>query len=68
MTLYNDPLFTYNAPINYNGVVVPPVPPPVVSGVGGLWDFREQPILAFPKREEEEAIALILTQILVDED
>lgn len=69
MTLYNDPLFAYNAPINYNGVVVPPVPP-LPGGVvtGGVWNFRERPIVAFPKREEDEAIMLILTQMLVDEE
>lgn len=69
MTLYNDPLFSYNAPIPYNGVVVPPVPP-ISRGGGGVWDFRPHEVVSVRRKptEEEEAILLILTQMLVDEE
>lgn len=66
-TLYNDPSFTYNAPINYNGVcVTPPVPG---GGGGGVWNFEPRPVVAFPSREDEEvAVALILNQLMLDDE
>lgn len=63
-TLYDDPI-PYNAPINYNGVCVTP---PSGGGGGPLHGFEPTPWVAFPKKEEDEAVALILSQILVDED
>lgn len=65
-TFYNDPSFTYNAPINYNGVCVTPAP----SGGGGgpIAGFEPTPWVTFPRREDEEAVALILSHLLVDDD
>ena len=65
-TFYNDPTFTYNAPINYNGVCVSPTPAP--GGVGGLWNFEPTPFVAYPKLEEDEVVPLILAELLLDDE
>lgn len=65
-TLYNDPRFTYNAPINYNGVCVQPVTP-TTGGGGMIAGYEPRPVVAFPKQLEEEAVALVLAELLLDD-
>lgn len=65
-TLYDEAI-PYNLPIAYNGVCVSP-PVPAVGGGGPYGGFEPSPFVAYPKLDEEEAVALILAEILVDED
>lgn len=66
MTNYDDGFYSYNAPIPYNGVVVPPPTPVPGSGAGGFvpkpWSRPH-----YVDETEDVAVAAILAELLMDE-